>query len=474
MVLLILVCQGRIIAQQTMADTLRTDQSPALQDTNWYATGDMNLNLLMAADTDDIKAALYVLNRGANINAVTEEGATPLMYASQKGFLDMVKLLVLNGADVTACDYKGESALVAAAKFDREDIADFLVQQGAPIDSCSRDGETALMHAVAGGFNILTDMLLYYGANPLRRDQHGNDALMISAYQNFPDMASILLFNGANANCTDNDGNTPLMIAAQKGFDEMADTLLHWGANVENKNKNGYTALAMAIQNGNQDAVKLLLLNKARVNESIRPGVRPLDLVPKGNTAMDSLLRNSGASRSSFPDYSRLIIGGNLSFNFHDYSNGIFTGLYDSKYASTISVGFMSRISARSVLVMQDEINGHQYWERRYLLWAGIEKQFSLFRGKNDSRSGFFAGLKEGFSFGGYRGSNSHAESRWMLIPSAGVSRTGRVLNASLGYEYAPYPNYSLSPSRIVLSFGFHFPVRNESRNIKTINWLYP
>ncbi len=440
-------------------------------DSLWYENGDKDFNLILAADTGDIKAALFLLNHGASINAVTPEGVTPLMYAAQRGNLEMVKLLLLNGADINLTNYNGESALIGAAVADQEDVCNYLIQQGAVIDSSDNKGTTPLMHAAAGNFYYLADMLLYYGAKIDQVDHEGNSAMMIAAYQNSIDVASLLHKHQFNVNLPDRHGNTPLMAAAQQGFLQMTDSLVLWGAQVNARNENEYSALALAIRNNQLQTAETLIRAGADVNSRIRTGLRPIDLA-RHNPSMDSLLRINGAKSTMLPDYSQIITGLNISWNFHDYTNGLFAGMYDTKYRSSITVGFMTRMLAKNVLVEKDPFLYYQYWERRYMVWAGIDKQFVLFTSPKGAKAGITLGFKEGFTFGNYRGSKTKTQRQFLFIPLVGISRTGKLLTASIGYEYSPFPVYGLSPHRIQISLRFHFPFKHDNYNNKSIRWL--
>jgi hypothetical protein len=76
--------------------------------------------LMVAAGRDELRAARFLLDRGANPNARTEslrgpalahDARTALMYAAARGSLAMIRLLVGAGADVHAADTKGATAL---------------------------------------------------------------------------------------------------------------------------------------------------------------------------------------------------------------------------------------------------------------------------------------------------------------------------------------------------------------------------
>merc|ERR1712078_113458 len=68
---------------------------------------------------------------GAEVNAKSEYGATPLHWASQEGYTDIVKLLIEKGADVNAKDEEGKTPLNWASEGGHTDIVKLLVEKGA-------------------------------------------------------------------------------------------------------------------------------------------------------------------------------------------------------------------------------------------------------------------------------------------------------------------------------------------------------
>jgi ankyrin repeat protein len=74
--------------------------------------------------------AAYLLDKGAQINAVTKDGLTPLHMAAQNGNIPMIVLLIENGAAVNAEDAKGWTPLDRASKWEHPDAAAFLSEHG--------------------------------------------------------------------------------------------------------------------------------------------------------------------------------------------------------------------------------------------------------------------------------------------------------------------------------------------------------
>jgi ankyrin repeat protein len=71
----------------------------------------MEKALIRAIRSNSTGDVTSLIERGANVNAKDEEGATPLMIAAGMGRVEMVKLLLSKGADVNARDNSGVTAL---------------------------------------------------------------------------------------------------------------------------------------------------------------------------------------------------------------------------------------------------------------------------------------------------------------------------------------------------------------------------
>src|SRR5262245_42124717 len=97
-----------------------------------------------AARQGDVAAVRKLLDEGVPVDAKSRYGATALSFASHKGQLEVVKLLLERGADPDVKDrFYGSTPLSWAAESGSLEIARLLVDRGA------RDLEAALELAVA-------------------------------------------------------------------------------------------------------------------------------------------------------------------------------------------------------------------------------------------------------------------------------------------------------------------------------------
>ena len=86
--------------------------------------------LLYAAYNGHTAVVEYLLKRGADINAKTENGLTALFFAARFGHIEIIKVLLKNEADPTVVSENMETAVDWALKSENTDIADLLRAAG--------------------------------------------------------------------------------------------------------------------------------------------------------------------------------------------------------------------------------------------------------------------------------------------------------------------------------------------------------
>lgn len=116
--------------------------------------------LFKAIQLGDLEAVESLLAAGADVNAATKEGITPLMIAASFGQLAVLRLLKERGAAINKTRNDGFSALTLAVFFGHENIVRELLTWGANIDANSNRGQTTPeMWATVRGFSGIAGLL---------------------------------------------------------------------------------------------------------------------------------------------------------------------------------------------------------------------------------------------------------------------------------------------------------------------------
>lgn len=132
----------------------------------WGAGGALH-DLVQHGDPPAVRAALTA---GADPDARTDTGMTPLVLAAERGAPELVALLLDAGADVNGALPNGETPLMFAARTGHVPTLELLARRGASLDAAERlRGTTALMWAAAGGNAGAVRALLALGADPALR-----------------------------------------------------------------------------------------------------------------------------------------------------------------------------------------------------------------------------------------------------------------------------------------------------------------
>lgn len=120
----------------------------------------------LAAMFGHLSIVHYLLEKGADVNAVASNGAgyTPLTAAVTGGHKDIVRLLLASGASVNHRYGPGFTPLHAAAASGHLEVAALLLDHGAGIHAKTNDGKTALAFAEERKHSLVAGFLRSRGA----------------------------------------------------------------------------------------------------------------------------------------------------------------------------------------------------------------------------------------------------------------------------------------------------------------------
>ncbi|OXV06344.1 hypothetical protein Egran_05889 [Elaphomyces granulatus] len=182
------------------------------------------------------KTILLALEAGADVNQMGcgSDARTPIQAASEKGNLEVTKLLHSRGANINAPagTIHGRTALQAACCLTPPNIelVQFLLEHGADVNAPAaiQQGVTALQGAAITGYIKVAMLLLDWGADP-------------------------------NGDTAFKDGRTALDGAAEHGRLDMVQFLLNVGAQSETPGETGYDNAIELANNGFHFAIAEML-----------------------------------------------------------------------------------------------------------------------------------------------------------------------------------------------------------------------
>ncbi len=146
--------------------------------------------LYLALRDQSLKAAgALIAWPKTNVEIRTAQDESPLMMASLKGQLDLVRKLIDRGADVNK---PGWAPLHYAATNGHLKIMEMLLDENAYIDAASPNGTTPLMMAAQYGTPAAVKLLLEAGADPTLRNQLGLTAIDFAYRANRTDSAELI------------------------------------------------------------------------------------------------------------------------------------------------------------------------------------------------------------------------------------------------------------------------------------------
>lgn len=240
----------------------------------WLAEGaDLNEELLRAVNAIDADRVRLLIEKGADVNARTKQGASALDVAARARRTTLVEILMAAGADPNAADRDGFFPLLHAINRNHVPTIEMLVKKGADIEKRTKDGITPLSWAIGDNKFFAAKALVELGADVNSRSGYEEvTPLMVLATQlaartrsgNIAqgpqplDLARMIIDRGADVNLRSKDGVTAIMIAAGHNNAPVIALLGKSGAEIDIKSSIGQTARDIAKSAGFESAVGAL------------------------------------------------------------------------------------------------------------------------------------------------------------------------------------------------------------------------
>lgn len=228
----------------------------------------------MAVETGNLEKVLFLLRKGANVNATDSKKVTPLHLAIQFRHLHLVETLVTNGANVEAetCDGSKPIHMVNDSSEKRKECIEELLKYNVDLDAIDIRGNTLLLlMAKKWPSPELIRLLLDNTSDASNTDFKLNNCLHCLAMltnvkpEIYKEATYILTERGIDVNAINMASETPLHKAVSYGNLPMAACLLRHGARLDMLNKQNLNPFELAIKRGNSK-MKLLIMKYAFIH----------------------------------------------------------------------------------------------------------------------------------------------------------------------------------------------------------------
>jgi len=229
-----------------------------------------------------------------------EAGNTPLLIATERNMIEVVRYLLKRGSNVNAKNKNGTTALMMAASRRNGDITSLLIGKKAKVNLTDKFGYTAMFYAVERKSAAVIQKLLKAGAKPNIRAEFGWTVIMVLAGESDSYLETIKMFHarGVSLNAAENQfGLTALSINSMlQGNISVFRYLVDNGANINRIDKVHRTPLLYAMVNKNYAKVSYLIKKGANPRIGLYKGLTPLMLAAaRGDSLLVKILVDHGA-----------------------------------------------------------------------------------------------------------------------------------------------------------------------------------
>ena len=234
-------------------------------DVNATCDSDNETPLMRAAEECSFENVKRMVEMGANVNAVSEGGKTPLSAARTA---EIAQLLLDRGAKMD------DGTLIRASQWpDRPDVVELLIKNGAKKDVASNRGWTAMTWAASDGCAGAIKVLAAHGLDPNVRAKNGETPLIVLIRKaHTVEAAAALIDCGADVNARDEEGFSALYYAVKKYVTaDMALFLLDRGAQAVEPGSEVYSFYDMLVRGKSRATVMRDAAERQKLIDRIHP-----------------------------------------------------------------------------------------------------------------------------------------------------------------------------------------------------------
>jgi len=255
-----------------------------------------HLLLLVAPSLSTVEELNFFTGKGMKINSTDNDGNGIFNYATKKGNIDFLKLLVKKGVDYKSLDKNDSNAFLFAVQGGRGysnplAVFEYLKSLGLNPNMITKDGNTPLHRlAYSNSDPAIFELLLTAGADVNQKDALGNTPFLHAASRNELAMVKLLSESVTDFNSTNNAGQSALMLAVERNSPEVVAFLMEKGGNAFVKDAKGNTMAYYLV--ASFDSSKPDIFN-SKLNQLQEKEVQLNTTQAEGNTLFHLAARNN-------------------------------------------------------------------------------------------------------------------------------------------------------------------------------------
>ncbi|EGT49214.1 CBN-MLT-4 protein [Caenorhabditis brenneri] len=216
--------------------------------------------LHIAVAARNLDAVKLLIELECSYELVDNEQRTPLHYAAEHGYPEIVKYLFSKGARNSTRDIIGATPAHYAAQFSVECLKTIFEESNIN-EVNDNENRSCLMWAVCSGNVDVINYLIQREDAPKRAacDKHGYTALHLAAMVGNEKVCKILTNQGWSLSERDNHSNTALHLASGRGHTDVLRCLVSSGANMNDVDEIGRTPIFWACMGGQSHTLHCMI-----------------------------------------------------------------------------------------------------------------------------------------------------------------------------------------------------------------------
>lgn len=234
-------------------------------------------NYFKIINKGDLNLVKSYNKNGIPLNPIGSDGRTALIYAIERGKLNIVSYFIEQGVDTTMP--QGNPKLVPlhyAIEKRKMDIAIAMLPHIKDLNSKDLDGNTALYLATVRNEQKFIKQLLDQKVNINETNHNGYTALMGAVFKKNRKVFQLLLEYNADTQIKDDRGRTIVHYIVDENESLLLKDLASKKVDYDAIDKDGFASIHLAIQKNRFDCFKNLLENNANIHLADKDGKYPL------------------------------------------------------------------------------------------------------------------------------------------------------------------------------------------------------